>query len=94
MQLFFLKLDLPNSSYGQNSLKFNGSIFNHSVLLAGTCTKNDTPVHVLVLELAPSIHTNLCDEDSELVEVAETVRTSSQVSNHLVEPLSSGHWVL
>ena len=38
--------------------------------------------------------TNLCDEHSELVEVAVSFCTGPQLANHSVEPLSSLHRVL
>ena len=36
----------------------------------------------------------LCDEHSELVQVAEAVRTDSQFTDDFVEFLSSFYWVL
>ena len=38
--------------------------------------------------------TNLCDENSELVQIAESVRTDPQLPNDPVEPLRPLHWVL
>ena len=40
------------------------------------------------------IPTNLCDEYSELIQITVTFRTHSQFTYHLIEPLSSSHWVL
>ena len=44
---------------------------------------------IIVLSL-----TNLCDECSELVEVAETVWIGTKLTDHLIEPLSPSHRVL
>ena len=38
--------------------------------------------------------TNLCDEDSELVEVAEAVWTDSQLTDNFIELLCSFHRIL
>ena len=38
--------------------------------------------------------TDLCDEHSELVQVAEAVSTHPKLADHLVEPLCTHHRVL
>ena len=44
--------------------------------------------------IVDNIHTNLRDEDSELVQVAESIRVASELANDFVEPFSSSHRVL